>query len=87
MYESTEALEILTSIVLNLAFPYNTILPCFFVFFLIIDLYFLIPAVITQIFTVAAELAIPTGTPTNEASEEIEAQLVTVEVRISKCSR
>ena len=73
MYESTEALEIRPLTALNLAFPYNTILSCFFLFFLIIDLYFLIPAVITQIFTVTAELAIPTGKPTNEACAEIEA--------------
>ena len=41
----------------------NTILPCFFFFFLIIDLYFLIPAIIAQIFNPIAELAIPTGIP------------------------
>ena len=35
-------------------------------FFLIIDLYFLIPAVITQIFNPTAELVIPTGMPSNE---------------------
>ena len=32
-------------------------------FYLIIDFCFLIPAVIAQIFVVAAELAIPTGVP------------------------
>ena len=37
-------------------------------FFLIIDLYFLIPRVITQIFNTFKELAIPTETPTNEAN-------------------
>ena len=41
------------SMVLNLSFANNTILSCFFLFFLIIDLYFLIPVVITQIFNTA----------------------------------
>ena len=44
--------------------------------FFIIDLHFLIPAVI----------AIPTGTQTNEANAEIETQLLIVEAKISKCS-
>ena len=39
----------------------------FWVFFLIIDLYFLILAVIAQIFSPPAELTIPIGIPTNEA--------------------
>ena len=47
----------------NLDYLNNTILPCFFFFFLIIDLYFLIPAIIAQIFNPIAELAIPTGIP------------------------
>ena len=53
--ESTEALEIKTSMLFNLDFANNTISSCFF-FFLIIDLYFLIPAVIAQIFNPIAEL-------------------------------
>ena len=36
-----------------------------------IDLYFLIPVFIAQIFNPAAELVIPTGTPTNETKTEI----------------
>ena len=48
-------------IVSNLPFPSNTILSCFFLFFLTIGLYFLIPAVIAQTFNPTAELAIPTG--------------------------
>ena len=54
--------------------------------FFVIDLHFLIPAVIAQIFISNAELLIPTGTQTNEVTSEIETELVTVEVRISKCS-
>ena len=39
-----------------------------FLFFLIIDLYFLIPAVIAQIFNPTPEMEMPNGTPTNEAN-------------------
>ena len=45
----------------NLDFANNTLLSCFFFFFLIIDLYFLIPAFIAQIFNPIAELVIPIG--------------------------
>ena len=48
---------------------------------MITDSYFLIPAVITQIFIVAAELVIPAGIPTNEANAEIETQPVTAEMK------
>ena len=40
-------------------------------FFLIIDLHFSIPAVITQIFNPIAGLAIPIGITTNEAKSEV----------------
>ena len=39
--------------------------------FLSVDLHFLIPAVITQIFTPIAELVIPTEIPTKEAKAEM----------------
>ena len=52
-------------------------------FFLIIDLYFLIPAVITQIFNPIAELVIPIGIPTKEAKAEIEMHPVIVGITIS----
>ena len=81
-----KALEIRTSIIFNLPFPNNTILSCFFFFFFIIDLYFLIPAVIAQIYIPTEELVVPTGTQTNEANAEIEKQPVAVETKISKCS-
>ena len=57
IFESIKALEIKTSIVFNLVFANNTMLSCFFFFFLI-DLCFLIPAVIKVIFIAIAELAI-----------------------------
>ena len=54
--------------------------------FFLIDSYFLIPAVIAKIFISAAEIVIPRGTQINEVNAEIEAQPVTVETKISKCS-
>ena len=41
-------------------------------FFVIIDLCFLIPAVMKQIFNPTAELAIPAEIPTKKAKAEIE---------------
>ena len=43
------------------------------------DLYFLIPAVFTQMFNPTAEITIPIGIPTNEAKAEIGSQPVIVE--------
>ena len=71
--------------VFNLVLVSNTILSCFFYFFLIIDLYLLILAVITEIFIVVAEILIPTETPTKDANKEIETHQVAVEAKISKC--
>ena len=70
----------------DLDFAKNAILSCVFFFFLIIDLYFLIPAVIPQIFVPTAELVIPAGMVTNEANAEIEMEPATVETNISKFS-
>ena len=78
-------LEIETSMLINLDFASNTILS-FFIFFLINDLYFLIAAVITQIFNTIVELVVPIGIPTNEGKTEMETHPVIVEVKISKCS-
>ena len=71
---------------LNFDFANNIILSYFFFFFLIIDLYFLIPAVIAQIFNPITELVIPIGIPTKEAKAEIETHPVIVEAKIRKCS-
>ena len=70
----------------NLDFANNTILSCFFFFFLIIDLYFLIHGVIAQIFNPIAELVIPITIPTKEAKAEIEIHPVTADTKIRKCS-
>ena len=67
--------------IFNLFFVNNLILPWFLLLFLIIDLRFLIPAVIAQIFNPTAELAIPAGILTKEAKPEIEIHPVTVEVK------
>ena len=55
---------------------------------MIIDLCFLIPAVIVYIFISTGEfvISIPIGIQTNEANAEIETQPVTVEAKINKCS-
>ena len=79
-------LEIETSMLINLDFASNTILSFFFIFFLINDLYFLIAAVITQIFNTIVELVVPIGIPTKEGKTEMETHPVIVEVKISKCS-
>ena len=55
-------------------------------FFLNIELYFLIPAVITQNFNPIAELIIPIGISTEEAKATLETHTVTVEINIRKCS-
>ena len=70
----------------NLDLANNTISSCFFFFFLIVYLYFLILAVIAQIFNAIAELVIPIGIPSKEAKSEIEIHPVIVEVKIKKCS-
>ena len=62
-----KALEIETSILFNWDFATSTILSCFSLFFSFIDLYFLIPAVITQNFNQIAERVIPIGIPTEGA--------------------
>ena len=56
----------------NLDFANNSISLCFFFLFLIIDLYVLIPTVITQIFNPTVELVIPIGIPTKEARADME---------------
>ena len=58
IFESIQALEINTSMVLKLVFVF-VIFPCFFFF----HVFFLIAAVIQLIFNPIAELAIPTGLP------------------------
>ena len=58
---------------------------CFF-FFLIIDLYFLVPAAIAQTYSPFATVAIPTGIPRKKAKPEIKIHPLNVEAKVRKCS-
>ena len=60
----------------NLDFANKTILPSFFLFFLIINLYYLIPAVIAQIFNPITKLIIPVRIAIKKAKAEIETRPV-----------
>ena len=64
----------------------NTILSCFVLFLLIIDLYFLTSAVIAQIRNLIAELVLPMGIINKKAKGEIEIHLIMAEAKIRKCS-
>ena len=67
-----------------LDFAKNTILLCIFLFFLVIDVYFFIPAVIAQIFNPIAKLIIHIAIPSKETKAEIEIHPVTAEAKIRK---
>ena len=81
-----KALEIKASTLFTLNFANNTILSCFYFFLLIIDFYFWLAAVITQICNLVSELVIPIGILTKEAKAKMEAHPVTVDIEICKCS-
>ena len=66
----------------NLDFAKNTFYHASF-FFLIFDLYLLILAVITQIFSPVAGLVIPKGIPTKEVKVEIKTHPVNVDLTVS----
>ena len=70
-----------TSVLFNLVPPKNAILSCFFI---IIDLYFLILAVITKIFNPATELEFSTAIPTTDVRAKIETQPLKEEAKISR---
>ena len=84
MFESTNTLKIEISMLVNLDFANSTILSSLFFYFLIIDLYFLIPVVIAQIINPIAELVTPIGITTKEAKTEMETHQVFVEITINK---
>ena len=81
-----KALEIKTFMLFNLDFADTTILSCFFFFFSVIDLSFLIPRVLVQIFNPIAELVTPIRTPSKKAKVEIGIHPLTPEAKIRKCS-
>ena len=70
----------------NLVLANNTVLSCSFFFFLINDLYFLIPAIIVQIFNPISEIVIPIEIPSKESKEEIKIHPVIAEAKIRKSS-
>ena len=76
----------MTSMLFSLVFANNTFFSCIFFLFLIIELYFLIAAVIAEIFHLTVELVVPIGLPTKETKAEIEIYPVTAEAKIGKCS-
>ena len=61
-----QSVKIKTSMVFDLVFAKDTILSCFFFFFLIICLYLLFPAIITQIYNPTIELLMPIGISDND---------------------
>ena len=75
-----------TFFLFNLDFADKTILSCFFIFSLIIDLYFLIPAAIAQSFNPIAKLVVPVGISSKEAKAEIEIHPAIVQAKIRKFS-
>ena len=79
-------MEIKSSMQFNLFFARNTILSCFFIFSLTIHLYFLIAAVVTQIFNPITKLVIPKGIPSKEPKAEVETHPVFAGAKIRKCS-
>ena len=81
-----KAIEINTSMLFKLVFGNNTMLSCFFYFFLVIELYFLIREVIAHIFNPIAESVIPVGIQNKEVKVEIGTHSVTAEAKVRKCS-
>ena len=86
MLELVKSLEIKTSMLFILYFANNTILWCFFLFSLIIDLYYVSTSVITQSFNPFVGLVVPTEISTKETKAKMETHPVTVETKMSKCS-
>ena len=70
----------------KLAFINNIILSCFFFFFWLIDLHFLIASVISQIYDATVEFVIPIGIQTKEAKAETKMDPVTADTEIKKYS-
>ena len=83
IFQSIKALEVKKLDGVQL-FVTNSILSCFFFFFLTKGLYLFIPAIIKEISIAIAELAILTGIPTNKARAEVKTYPVTSETRISR---
>lgn len=63
-------------------FADNTTFLCFYLSFLITDLYYLVPAVIAQILNPIVELVMPVGTPSKGAKGKIKIHLLTPEANL-----
>ena len=81
-----EALEIKISRQFNFRFLTAILFYQVSPYFLIVDLYVLIPSVTANVFSPNAEIIMLTGTPCKEAKAEVETYPVTAEDKISKCS-
>ena len=84
MFQSIRDLENNTFILFNLDFAIDIILLCFL--FLTIDLYFLVPAINSQIFNPISEPVIPKGIQIKEVKAEVETYLVILEAKTRNCS-
>ena len=71
IFGSVKALEIKTSMLFDLDFANNTILLCFFYFFLINDLYIFYSPGIPQILNPIAKLVISNGISSKKAKAQI----------------
>ena len=80
--ESIKALKINTSKLFHLDFDSNTILSCFFFFFLFIELYSYSCSYYKK-FNPIVELVIPIGISTKEAKAKMDTHPVFVEITIS----
>ena len=67
-----KALQIKTSMLFSLDFGSNTILSCYVFFFLIIELYILIPAASAEIVNPIADLVTPILITSKETKSKIE---------------
>ena len=70
----------------KLAFVNNAISSCFFFFYLIIDLYFLILAIIAKIINPIVELIMLLEISIKEAKSEMEIHTVAAKSKFRKCS-
>ena len=65
----------------NFIFAKDNVSSCVLFFLLIIDLYFIIPTVIAQIFNPTSELVIPIRISSKEAKAKIEIHPVTAKIK------
>ena len=86
LYKYINSSEIKTLTVFNLFFANNSIWSSYFFSSLILDLHFLIPAVIAKFSNPTVRLAVAKKMSVHKARTEIETQLLIAETKISDCS-